>query len=1025
MQLFGGGKLHDVGRDLYDSIEHSMVTVFIVVTGESWNTLWMDTQRELGGWTALYYVCLVAGGDYIILNLVIAVVIGGVLSSESNLRGVVKGQPLAMVPSSWSDGDDDGGADGSAESRCCGCACWSEDVSLGLFRRDHCVRRLSRWLLSAKVPFTPITLEVLVIANVVATSFLVALDAGCEMRHLVRPDALQRYLEVSFLISLGEIGLKVIAHGLFCYKDAYLRSGWNQIDALIAIVCVGELANSGQSAGLVLRSIHVLRPLRLIVRLAGLRQIINLLINVMPRVVNILLVYLLFIIVFSILGIQLFAGKFGSCPTDPSLRNRSACEAQAHYWRSAPEEGSFDDVGSAALLLFEMSSLEGWDTVLYLGANTVGVDVAGEVDASYPMVLFFIVWVFLGGQVVLNVFVGVLIDTFATMNTQERFGGIFTSDMQQQWVETLETMTAVRPTRKLVTPRGFGRRRLFRLVTQPRFDSFILLVILFNTALMALDWYGIDPALHLLLDAGNDLCTAIFTLEAILKLAALGCGNYLAEGWNIFDLVVVLVALSELAFKAIFGTDVKGSLLRIARLTRALRVLRTVRVVRSSRSMRSLLTTLLYSIVPLANILGVFVIITFIYAVLGMELFGGVKFGEYLNEEANFCSFPTAMLTMFRCATGEDWNKIMHDAMVTPEGSWGVTGCELSEANYGRGDCGTVASIPFFISYVVLTTFLVLKMMVALIIENFKLSMREDSRYVTPEHRDRFVEAWSQLDTDGDGRIPIRELPALIRALKPPLGLNPRLYRGHIVRDRDISAFIRSLDIETVPPRGSSGPKIYIRFHDVLLALTTKALEAEREKLEGEPHEDAPSAYASASFGGTGGGLDTERTDTDRHGSPAPPPRSESLRHLRQSAAGRLETSPAPHHPPAPSGSPRTDLLTAGGGGGGGGGGGHSPSGRVGNWRAQLASAMDPTALRQLFKDRARMLRAQSRGAAEGPEASADDEEEDAADANRSLLATEYSALLLQNRWRAKKSRLLASSSAFNAIGRPNLSLAV
>lgn len=71
-------------------------------------------------------------------------------------------------------------------------------------------------------------------------------------------------------------------------------------------------------------------------------------------------------------------------------------------------------------------------------------------------------------------------------------------------------------------------------------------------------------------------------------------------------------------------------------------------------------------------------------------------------RQANFCSFGRAMLTMFRCATGEDWNAIMHDAAVTPE-----RGCDPS-----LGNCGTPLAVPFFVSYIILTSFVVLKMLV-------------------------------------------------------------------------------------------------------------------------------------------------------------------------------------------------------------------------------------------------------------------------------------------------------------------------
>ena len=481
---------------------------------------------------------------------------------------------------------------------------------------------------------------------------------------------------------------------------------------------------------------------------------------------------------------------------------------------------------------------------MYLGVDAVGVDVAGERNHNSWVSLFFISWVFIGGFVVLNVFVGVLIETFEKVELQDRFGAIFTSHQQQHWVETLETQTKVRPLRRHKRPEGMGpivacRERLYDMVTSHTFEMLILIVIVFNTVLMAADGHGISPWLHSTLDNANDLCTAIFLVEALLKLCAHGLRDYLSEPWNVFDLLVVVVAVGEKALILLSDENalVEGSLFRIARLARAARILRTLRLIKSVRHISSLLMTLVYSIPPLVNILGVFTIVMFVYAVLGMELFSGVMWGDFLNENANFCSFPRAMLTMFRCATGEDWNGIMHDVMIGPD-----RGCHPEKNNCGK----PWLAVPFFVSYIILTTFLVLKMLVALIIENFKLSVREDSRLVRTAHTDAYVDAWGHFDPDGVGHLPVSQLPALIRMLPAPLGLDRHNIRGHKVRDRDITSFILSLDIRAYEPKG--GGKI-ILFHELLLALTARALEQHDKGMETSGRterlaiEESPDSY--------------------------------------------------------------------------------------------------------------------------------------------------------------------------------------
>ena len=90
-----------------------------------------------------------------------------------------------------------------------------------------------------------------------------------------------------------------------------------------------------------------------------------------------------------------------------------------------------------------------------------------------------------------------------------------------------------------------------------------------------------------------------------------------------------------------------------------------------------------------------------LFSILGMNLFGHVAHGPYLNADANFCSFPVSMLTMLRCSTGESWNGIMHDLMIRQADVFSDDlGPRCSDE---RGDCGSpLPAILFHISFQVL-----------------------------------------------------------------------------------------------------------------------------------------------------------------------------------------------------------------------------------------------------------------------------------------------------------------------------------
>ena len=99
-----------------------------------------------------------------------------------------------------------------------------------------------------------------------------------------------------------------------------------------------------------------------------------------------------------------------------------------------------------------------------------------------------------------------------------------------------------------------------------------------------------------------------------------------------------------------------------------------------------------------------------------------------------------------------------------------------SRCDAAAGECGSWIAVPFFVSFVLLTTFIVLKMMIALILENYLKTLRRDRSSVQPDDAEAFLEAWARYDPRGTGLVPIDNLTELVHSLPPPLGLNPAYY---------------------------------------------------------------------------------------------------------------------------------------------------------------------------------------------------------------------------------------------------------
>lgn len=169
----------------------------------------------------------------------------------------------------------------------------------------------------------------------------------------------------------------------------------------------------------------------------------------------------------------------------------------------------------------------------------------------------------------------------------------------------------------------------------------------------------------------------------------------------------------------------------------------------------------------------------FIYAIIGMQIFGNIKLDSStaINRHNHFQNFLVALLLLFRCATGEGWQEIMQACLS------GAT-CEKkpSELNKTKplvvsNTCGSDFSYAYFCSFIFFSTFLMLNLFVAVIMDNFDYLTR-DSSILGAHHLDEFLRAWSELDPSGDGKIHFRDVYKLLLNMEPPVGFGKKCPRA-------------------------------------------------------------------------------------------------------------------------------------------------------------------------------------------------------------------------------------------------------
>ena len=626
---------------------------------------------------------------------------------------------------------------------------------------------------------------------IVVSSIIMATESPSQMEKKDVADTLEAIDAVFTTIFCVEMLIKLAAIGIARHPGSYCSDPWNVLDGTIVLLSIVSMPLSSMNLGWVraVRTVRVLRPLRVISRVPELKLVVNALLRSVPGLGNVLFVSLLFWLIFGILAMQLFMGKFYRCDDgtedNPAIAlDEVDCKGPGLSWKNA--DMSFDNIGEAMLTLFEMSTTEGWTAVMYDGVDAVDVGKAPKRDHNELMTLFFVGFMIVGSFFIINLFIGIILDNFSALSREQTASGvggsIFLTKEQQTWVTAHKKLLKLTAKPPPPPPDNQIRFLAYDLACRPEFEYVILAAIVLSTICMTLEYRGQSPAYSSALDGLDILFSAVFIIEAVVKIAAFG-GSYFSENWNRFDFAVVIGSIVGF----IAGT---GS----ANFLRVFRLARVFRLVKRLKGLRVLFGTLITSLPTLGNIGALLLLLCFVYAVLGVSLFGKIKENGELNDHVNFRTFGKSLLVLLRMATGEAWNSIMYSCM-TKDDCDSAADCGRDKETGEWNCCGNAGAPLYFASYVILGSFLTLNLLIAVVLENFSATKDDEDNQVTDEDLASFKEAWLQLDPNGCGFIPILSMPKLIAKVPPPLGLGnsecPPARKDILTFQRNLSVPVR------------------------------------------------------------------------------------------------------------------------------------------------------------------------------------------------------------------------------------------
>nr|XP_055040922.1 calcium channel, voltage-dependent, P/Q type, alpha 1A subunit, b isoform X18 [Misgurnus anguillicaudatus] len=634
--------------------------------------------------------------------------------------------------------------------------CLTVNRSLFLFSEDNLVRKYAKKI-TEWPPF-----EWMILTTIIANCIVLALEQhlpdGDKTPLSERLDDTEPYFIAIFCF---ESGIKILALGFAFHKGSYLRNGWNVMD--FVVVLTGILSSVGSELDLrTLRAVRVLRPLKLVSGIPSLQVVLKSIMKAMIPLLQIGVLLFVAILMFAIIGLEFYMGIFHKTCYDSitgEIFDEQPCGEQLPArvcpngtkcdgpWEG-PNYGitQFDNVLFAVLTVFQCITMEGWTDMLYYSNDALG---------SAWNWMYFVPLIIIGSFFMLNLVLGVLSGEFAKERERVENRSEFLKLRRQQQIERelngyLEwickaeevilaeddngTGSRRRPTLKknkadLLNPEEgedhmgdavgspFARasiksgmadgttfskkERRFRfiirkIVKTQAFYWTVLSLVGLNTLCVAVVHYDQSELLSDFLYYAEFIFLGLFMSEMLIKMYGLGTRPYFHSSFNCFDCTVIVGSIFEVVWAMVKpGTSFGISVLR------ALRLLRIFKVTKYWASLRNLVVSLLNSMKSIISLLFLLFLFIVVFALLGMQLFGGQFNFDQGTPPTNFDTFPAAIMTVFQILTGEDWNVVMYDGI----------------KSQGGVDTGMVFSV-FFIVLTLFGNYTLLNVFLAIAVDN-------------------------------------------------------------------------------------------------------------------------------------------------------------------------------------------------------------------------------------------------------------------------------------------------------------------
>ena len=640
--------------------------------------------------------------------------------------------------------------------------------TLGLFGTDHTLR-----LHCAMIESHP-WFENLVTYLVLMSCFIVALED---------PELMSEY-EVLFIIFnlsvfitfIVEMLIKIVVHGWRrkCGPtQPYLGVGANQLDLFVVVaICItyvlpmiGLDGGEGSTLSRVVRSVRALVPMLKLLRKEEISSLFRTFWLALPAIGAVVFLLVILLTMFGIVGVEYFAGKLFRCvhaqfsprcdaewralnkplsaevppdcydglmTTSPlelysweEVRNKTECEMRKYDCTvegSAPGDCalwlnpafSFDNIFYAMMSLFYLATVAGWVDFMETTMDITDVDQSPKLGSFPEAQVYYFFFTIVFSMFMLNLFIGVLGNAFS-----ETAGTNLITPSQTKWIRACAMLRTYSPDEPPPNRPETGvvgwqvRQYMYDLSLIPWLDKIWTTGILVNVAVLLSDHYPTTPEWDFFVAAVNLVCLLVFTAEFLMKLIGYGFTAFLENRWQRLDLFVIIGSWGSMFVGMKAGAGV----------IRAFRTVRLALLVKRMPGLMSLIDTVIACISPSLNICAISALFFYVYAILGMRLFGDGEIENIGGYNNDFSTFFSSLTLLFQMINGQTLYVILWDMR----------------------EHGALLPFMYVCTFYFILVYLCMNLLIVAVLENFGILASLDEDHFEPEDLDVYMEIWHKL----------------------------------------------------------------------------------------------------------------------------------------------------------------------------------------------------------------------------------------------------------------------------------------